>query len=56
MENKPNQSLVKERIELATKVFILLTVVCKFTLVALELFNVTFNYHSLMQRHNTTCT
>ena len=55
MENKPNQSLVKERIELTTKVFILLTVVGKFALVALELFNVTFNYHSLTQRCDLTC-
>lgn len=51
MENKLNQSLVKERIELTTKVFILLTVVCKFALVAIELFNVAFNYPLTLKRH-----
>ncbi|WP_171387797.1 MULTISPECIES: hypothetical protein [Vibrio] len=44
MEKQPNLSLVKERIELTTKVFNLLTAVGKFALVAYALFNVAFNY------------
>lgn len=46
MEKQPNHSLVKERIELTTKVFNLLTAVGKFALVAYALFNVTFNYYT----------
>lgn len=35
---------VKRRIELATKVVILLTCICKFAYVAYQLFNVALNY------------
>ena len=44
MEKQPNLSLVKERIELTTKVFNLLTAVGELALVAYALFNVAFNY------------